>query len=905
MRLLTNLVQRIDWTFLAAACLAVPLIAATSLPDGRLPQTNDAFLHFQRLISAGLNLQSGSLLPRWGPHLHAGYGYPLGNFYAPGWHILGGVLVWLGLPPVQVWLLAQTAGILLYPTGAYVFARLFSRPPAALLSAAVALYAPLRYYEVFVQGNVSQLITMGLIPWALWAFGRCLLRPRPGRIALAAGIFAVLMMMHHPTAALAAPLIGGYIVLAGAALLNREKPYRRILAALAAYGLALLLSAAYWLPALAESEYVSLDSAALQYRVEDGFIPPDELLGPVRGVDRGSFNQPFVLSAGRLHLALAAAGTLLALLLIHKTDRWQLAHLAGGLLVALGGLYLATYHSLWLWEAVPGARLILYPWRVLGLVAVALVPGTALLVERLPARLQSPIAGLATVAVFGTTLPLLYPLRPNAPDLAPVTPATSIEYELASGNMGGVATNEYLPQWVEERPELAPCLDCYLEWEWRVPVAEVSLPPGATVEGCPAHRQRGDCAEISTPNAFRLEWQQFYFPGWQARIDGQPVALAPTTPHGLLSTALPAGTHRVEIWYAGTPVQKNGTSISLLALALLGSLGLAGWKAGPVTKLPGRRSNRLAAAIIVGSLAFTAVNAAYIEPATDWFRVAGTPASPHRMETNAPVTFVDEQGTEQVRLLGYTLSTAQAEPGEWVIVDLYWQALVAQTRTWHTALDLFDPVQGKSWSHTRNLVPGGYSPSQWPTDRYIIDRHILRLGEDVPPYLGNLGVRILAADGTPGYSPANSQPYASLATLRIEGQGERGLPAAAQRVAVRFDEVVEVRAYQLSREPDAHLSLFWKVLQSPDSDYSVLVHFYDGDEFLGGADQPPIPAYPSRHWETGQYLRSEIRLAIPPGADSIAIGLYEQSTVRRLPVTESEGPGQIWDDTLRIPLDHN
>src|SRR5512145_850828 len=115
----------IDWMMIAALSLAVPVIAMTSLLDGRLPGTHDAWLHLLRLINAAMNLKAGILIPRWGPHLHFGFGYPLGNFYAPGWHIAGGALVIIGVPAVTVWLLFQTLGLLLYPLGGYLFARQF------------------------------------------------------------------------------------------------------------------------------------------------------------------------------------------------------------------------------------------------------------------------------------------------------------------------------------------------------------------------------------------------------------------------------------------------------------------------------------------------------------------------------------------------------------------------------------------------------------------------------------------------------------------------------------------------------------------------------------------------------------------------------------------------------------
>lgn len=61
---------------------------------------------------------------------------------------------------------------------------------------------------------------------------------------------------------------------------------------------------------------------------------------------------------------------------------------------------------------------------------------------------------------------------------------------------------------------------------------------------------------------------QFYFPGWQARLDGQTgVQVQPSQPHGLVTLPLPAGSHAVELRLRTTPNERNGcllTGVSVL-----------------------------------------------------------------------------------------------------------------------------------------------------------------------------------------------------------------------------------------------------------------------------------------------------------------------------------------------------
>src|SRR5688572_30545377 len=130
-----------EWEFVAALVLALPLIVPF-FADG-LPNTADSEIHLHRIISAAVDINAGYLYPRWTPYLHHGYGYPIHNFYAPGIHILG---AWIYLPThingVIIWKLLQMGATLLYPAGAYLFARTFSGRRGALVAAAVYTYAP-------------------------------------------------------------------------------------------------------------------------------------------------------------------------------------------------------------------------------------------------------------------------------------------------------------------------------------------------------------------------------------------------------------------------------------------------------------------------------------------------------------------------------------------------------------------------------------------------------------------------------------------------------------------------------------------------------------------------------------------------------------------------------------------
>ena len=168
---MVTLRQRIDPMLLAALLLALPLVVPFLGPG--LPATGDAEIHLHRLISAAASIDAGYVYPRWTPHLHHGFGYPIHNFYAPGIHIIG-ALIWLAtqLDPVSIIGLLQIGATLLYPLGAYLFARTFSGRWGALAAAAAYTYAPLRFHVLWMQTNLSQYVAMAFIPFLFYALAR-------------------------------------------------------------------------------------------------------------------------------------------------------------------------------------------------------------------------------------------------------------------------------------------------------------------------------------------------------------------------------------------------------------------------------------------------------------------------------------------------------------------------------------------------------------------------------------------------------------------------------------------------------------------------------------------------------------------------------------------------------------
>ncbi|MHB8628950.1 MAG: hypothetical protein ACYDBJ_12965 [Aggregatilineales bacterium] len=214
---------------------------------------------------------------------------------------------------------------------------------------------------------------------------------------------------------------------------------------------------------------------------------------------------------------------------------------------------MTTSQSLWLWQLIPPAQVIQFPWRLMGLLTVATIPGAAIILELLPKRRQHYALIGSLLVVIISAFPAMPPMHADVAEPAIITPGTSIRYEIASGNLGAVSTYEYTPRWSTQRPLFDACAECYDQWASFIRVNQASIPKAVKIDSVHGIHRSGTQFRIESASAFKLELHQFYFPGWQITLDGSTQPIQITDPYGLMAVDIPAGTHTVEAWYEGTP----------------------------------------------------------------------------------------------------------------------------------------------------------------------------------------------------------------------------------------------------------------------------------------------------------------------------------------------------------------
>jgi hypothetical protein len=710
----------------------IVLLAGLAAIPLRLPgiaNSDDILPTIYRVFSLHASWQAGVFYPRLSSELAYAYGVPLFQFYPPLASYVAELFHVLGLGFINAIKVTYLLGLVCAGLGMYVYvARLFGSRAGALLAAVAYMYAPYYFVDIFKRGALAEALALALLPWILWAFSNLHQTGGRGWFVLTALALAALVLTHNSLSLFFLPLLIMYLAVLGLG--------RRWWLCLAAVGLALGLSTFFWLPAIAERTYVNFS------RMTQGMYDVSHNLLPLRGLlQRGflfDYSVPHAFRWGLVPAILTSAGFVVGLWKL-KSQRRLILFFA--LVVAVALLLQAPAAAIF-WTRLPLVNFIQFPWRLQTFVAL----GGAILIGALPALFARPsqtaadrpdsragwlLTGVLAVVLISTSTARLWPAYQAAWHASKFSEGDiSRQYLYARGRSDFELFGDYQPIGVAAAmTEVMNGISTPTEptpQPWPTPAVQVLR-----------WRPAQFVARVTAQVTFPLALHRFYFPGWQARIDGQAAPVYPSGELGLVTVDVPAGDHAVELRFGDTPLRRLANGLSLLSLGI--------WLVLAIPTL--RRRPWLMGLLLLVLLAAVA--------AWGMARPSADPAQRQAVQANLG---------GQAQLTGYALDRSAYRPGEEVRVTLYWEGLRRPDKDYKVFVHLRDLADQQMISQHDSDPVYGYTPTtRWEPGELLADEHLLPLPADTPPGTYQLWVGM--------YDPATGERL-----TRADAPGQDRLP---------------------------------------------------------------------------------------------------------------------------------
>jgi hypothetical protein len=469
---------------------------------------------------------AGEWYPRWLMGSHRGFGSPTFFFYGPFPFFVTSLLaplgrLFTGLPRGYVEM-GVAAVIALWGSGMamYLWLRRSCGAAAATVGALVYLANPYHLtVDLYMRAAFAEYWAFVWMPLILYFTEGVVRRRRYSVMGLAVS-YALLVTTHLITTVIFSPLPIAY-----ALFLSNRRAWLRDLARLSGgFLLGIGLAAIYWLPALDHQRYVSaqryLQDPVFQW--QNNFPPLDKRLFERSGTPWPTFVQFIAILTLLAGLAVAC--------LVSRAGTFWVG-------VAGASFFMMTPLSAPVWRLLPVLANLQFPWRYQTLAGVAISALAALSFGK--RRSVWVKAGMVVIALLwlGFFGRMFYVFSKQDHQVGWNTTFTEDPFLSAWASAGAQA----------------------------VPMELVRVEHGYGEAEIVGWAPRDIRVRVNCQTDCRLEFHQFYYPGWRA--DGFGVD---ASGRGLIRVAAPPGKHEFRLRLDGDGMERTGRWVSVIcALGVL------------------------------------------------------------------------------------------------------------------------------------------------------------------------------------------------------------------------------------------------------------------------------------------------------------------------------------------------
>lgn len=255
----------------------------------------------------------------------------------------------------------------------------------------------------------------------------------------------------------------------------------------------------------------------------------------------------------------------------------------------------------------------------------------------------------------------------------------------------------------------------------------------------------------------------------------------------------------------------------------------------------------------------------------------------------------------KIELLDYEVEADDVSAGSHVPVRLYWRCLREMERDYTLEIEALGPrgeVYGALRAHPGN---GNFPTSLWDEGETFGETYLVLIADDVPtPSLAYLRVSFHTAESSGDTLDARDRDgnptSATFGQFVVRSQQE---PDVEQPAYYGFDGKAALIGYRIAPSPEVEsqleITLAWEALKEIEGDYTVFVHVIDeaGELLAQHDDQPGGGRAPTSIWKEGEVIADKrvvpLTGTLGKVAFTVRLGLYDLSTMERLPVFEADG----------------
>ncbi len=529
--------------FIALIVLAI-LPVVSLFPTG-LPITHDGQDHVARIANFYQNLSEGNIIPRWAGNLNWGYGHPILEFLYPLPSYIASLFHFIGFSLVDSIKIVFGLGMTLSFFFMYLWLSQFSSRYASLLGAVLYAYAPYRFVELYVRGDIGENLAFAFIPLVLFFIYRIYKDKNTNNIFLGGFSLAFLILSHNAISLMFVPFILAYCVyLIWLSKFNKYLILNTLFLILVGFS----LSAFFWIPGLFEGKY-TLRNIVTKGTYASSFVAFKNLIyGQWNYGITGQFTVQFGLFQW-ISLILSPA-----VFIKFKKNKEKSYLLLILIAFTVAAIFLMLPISNFIWERIILLQNFQFPWRFLAIVVFSTSVLGALLIDAVPDKFKAKLTILSIIIILAISS---FYWKPKGYLHKSESFYTGIYYSTTD-------TGESAPIWSVRFME-------------KLPNASLEVIDGDAIvkeieRKSTYHKYR---LVVNKPTLFREN--TLYFPGWEIKANGEPlkVEFQNMTYRGVMLFNLSKGNYIVEAIYKETKLRLLADVISLVSLGnILGGLFL-------------------------------------------------------------------------------------------------------------------------------------------------------------------------------------------------------------------------------------------------------------------------------------------------------------------------------------------